>query len=38
VIPWQMAWAMALLRVLPNWAFDRIMQKRPRKARPAPGH
>ena len=33
VIPWQMAWLARVLRILPNRAFDRIMQKRPRKPR-----
>jgi len=33
VIPWQMAWLARVLRSLPNWAFDRIMQRRPRKPR-----
>ena len=37
VIPWQMAWVARLLRVLPNWAFDRIVQDRPRKPRAIPG-
>lgn len=38
VIPWPMAVVAKLLRVLPNWAFDRLMQGRqqkPRSARPA---
>lgn len=33
VIPWQMAALAPLLRLLPNWAFDRIMQGRARKPR-----
>jgi NAD(P)-dependent dehydrogenase (short-subunit alcohol dehydrogenase family) len=33
VIPWQMAWLARLLRALPNWAFDPIVQGRPRKPR-----
>jgi short-subunit dehydrogenase len=33
VIPWQMGLLARVLRILPNWAFDRIMQKRPRKPR-----
>jgi NAD(P)-dependent dehydrogenase (short-subunit alcohol dehydrogenase family) len=37
VIPWQMAWVARLLRVLPDWAFDRIVQDRPRKPRASPG-
>jgi len=36
VIPWQMAWAARLLRVLPNRAFDRIVQHRQRKPRASP--
>ena len=38
VIPWPMAWVAALLRVLPNGLFDRLMTGRPRKPRrPAAG-
>ena len=33
VIPWQMAWVARLLRVLPNWAFDRALAGRARKPR-----
>jgi short-subunit dehydrogenase len=33
IIPWQMGWAAKLLRLLPNWAFDRIFAKAPHKAR-----
>ena len=33
VIPWQMAWLARLLRLLPNWAFDRMVYKRARKPR-----
>jgi len=33
VIPWQMAVVAKLLRLLPNWAFDRLMAKRPYKPR-----
>lgn len=33
VIPWQMAWVVRLLRVLPNVVFDRLLQGRPRKRR-----
>jgi NAD(P)-dependent dehydrogenase (short-subunit alcohol dehydrogenase family) len=33
VIPWQMSWLARVLSILPNWAFDRIMQRRPRKPR-----
>lgn len=39
VIPWQMGVVAKLLRVLPNWAFDRLMGNRPykpRKAKDAP--
>jgi short-subunit dehydrogenase len=39
VIPWQMAIVAKLLRVLPNWAFDRLMANRPykpRKTEPSP--
>lgn len=35
VIPWQMAFVAKLLRVLPNWAFDRLMAGRPYKPRKA---
>ncbi len=33
VIPWQMAVVVKLLRVLPNWLFDRVMRGRGRKPR-----
>jgi short-subunit dehydrogenase len=33
VIPWPMACVARVLRALPNWAFDRIVQKRARKPR-----
>lgn len=33
VIPWQMAWVARLLRVLPAWAFDRLLAGRARKPR-----
>lgn len=33
VIPWQMAIVAGVLRVLPNWAFDRLFAGRPRKQR-----
>ncbi len=39
VIPWQMAIVAKLLRVLPNWAFDKLMSNRPykpRKTEPSP--
>jgi len=35
VIPWQMGVVAKLLRLLPNWAFDRLMGNRPRKPRVA---
>lgn len=35
VIPWQMGVVAKLLRVLPNWLFDRLLQGRPRKHRQA---
>lgn len=33
VIPWQMAWVAKLLRLLPNWVFDRALAGQPRKHR-----
>ena len=33
VIPWQMAWLARLMRMIPNAAFDRIVQRRQRKPR-----
>lgn len=33
VIPWQMGWVAKVLRMLPNWAFDRAFAGRARKAR-----
>lgn len=33
VIPWQMAIVAKVLRLLPNWAFDRILHGKPRKPR-----
>jgi short-subunit dehydrogenase len=33
VIPWQMAVAAKLLRLMPNWLFDRLFAKRPYKPR-----
>jgi NAD(P)-dependent dehydrogenase (short-subunit alcohol dehydrogenase family) len=33
VIPWQMAWVGRLLRILPNWALDRLLAGRARKPR-----
>ena len=35
VIPWQMAVVAKLLRVLPNWAFDRLFARRKQKPRSA---
>jgi len=35
VIPWPMAWVARLLRVLPDWAFDRLLAGRARKPRGA---
>jgi hypothetical protein len=36
IFPWQMAWVARLLRVLPNWAFDRAFARRARKPRATP--
>jgi short-subunit dehydrogenase len=37
-IPWQMAWVARLLRLMPNWLYDRAFVGAPRKARNlAPG-
>jgi short-subunit dehydrogenase len=33
VIPWQMGWVAKLLRLLPNWLFDKALSSRPRKHR-----
>lgn len=33
VIPWQMGWLAKLLRILPNWLFDRVLSGRERKPR-----
>jgi short-subunit dehydrogenase len=33
VIPWQMGIVAKLLRVLPNWLYDRLFSKAPQKAR-----
>ena len=33
VIPWQMGIVAKLLRLLPNWAFDRLLHGKPRKPR-----
>jgi NAD(P)-dependent dehydrogenase (short-subunit alcohol dehydrogenase family) len=33
VIPWQMGVMARLLRILPNWVYDRVLSGRPRKAR-----
>jgi short-subunit dehydrogenase len=32
-IPWQMAWVAAVLRLMPNWLYDRLFARAPRKAR-----
>lgn len=32
-IPWQMAWVAAILRLMPNWLYDRAFARAPRKAR-----
>jgi short-subunit dehydrogenase len=32
-IPWQMGWVARLLRLLPNWVYDRAFVNAPRKAR-----
>ncbi len=37
VIPWQMGVVAKLLRLLPNWLFDRLFASRPRKARAGNG-
>ena len=36
VIPWQMAVVAKLLRVLPNWLFDRVLRGKARKPRRSP--
>jgi NAD(P)-dependent dehydrogenase (short-subunit alcohol dehydrogenase family) len=33
VIPWQMGWVAKLLRLLPNWLYDRLFLRAPHKAR-----
>jgi short-subunit dehydrogenase len=33
VIPWQMGVVAKVLRMLPNWLYDRLFTKAPRKAR-----
>lgn len=37
VIPWQMAIVAKVLRLLPNWAYDRVMARRPHKPRATSG-
>jgi short-subunit dehydrogenase len=37
VIPWQMGVVAKILRMLPNWLYDRLLAGRPRKQRQAPG-
>lgn len=38
VIPWQMDVVAKLLRLLPDWALDRLLANRPRKQRRSGGH
>ena len=33
VIPWQMGWAARLMKILPNWLYDRLARNAPRKPR-----
>jgi short-subunit dehydrogenase len=33
VLPWQMGWLAKLMRVAPNWLFDKALSGRPRKRR-----
>lgn len=33
VIPWQMGWVAKVLRITPNWLFDKLFANRPRKPR-----
>lgn len=33
VIPWQMSWVARIMKLLPNWLFDRLAQDAPRKPR-----
>ena len=33
IIPWQMAWVAKLMRLLPNWIYDRIFARAPHKSR-----
>lgn len=33
VIPWQMGWVARLLKLLPNWLYDRLFANAPRKTR-----
>jgi len=33
IIPWQMAWVAKLLRLLPNWLYDRVLARAPQKQR-----
>ena len=37
VIPWQMALVSVVLRNLPNWLYDRLFARAPRKPRQPPG-
>jgi hypothetical protein len=36
VIPWQMALVSVLLRALPDWLYDRLASRAPRKPRDVP--
>ena len=33
IIPWQMGWVAKILRLLPNWLYDMLFAKAPRKSR-----
>ena len=35
VIPWQMGWVARVMRLLPNWLYDRLAVNAPRKPRQA---
>jgi hypothetical protein len=35
VVPWQMGFVAKLLRLLPNWLYDRLFAQAPRKPRAA---
>ena len=36
VIPWQMAAASVILRLLPRWLYDRVLSRAPRKPKDLP--